>query len=257
MKTLNLFLILLIPGIVYAADTTGLSRSAGKLVNDNSINLHATLTSSATFETGLSKARGSEFTVEPNSSTPQFRTANHGSATEFEIFDAWVELSGDIDHDGYFHRIKTTFDADVNTSTETVYAKLYLSYEGGPWQQYADSDLYEIYYDSIDDSYEVVGELIEGYPPGYYEVLIELHSFYHSGVVASRMISFDAEGYSITLEDLSYDDVYVQEEIYYEPDYIVSSGSFSFAGIFMLGLLLMIKLRYFPKQKIPAPKAGS
>ncbi len=249
MKVLNVFLILLLPGIIYAADTTVLSRSAGKLVNDHSINLDAILTNSAISETGLSKARGSEFTVEANSSTPQFRTANHGPVAEFEIFDARVELSGDIDHDGFFHHIRTTFDADVNTPVETVYAKLYLSYEGGPWQQYADSELYEIYYDSVDDSYEVVGELIEGYPPGFYEVLIELHSFYHYGVVASRMISFDAEGYSITLEDLSYDEVYVQEEVYYEPDYIVSSGSFSWAGIFMLGLLLIIKLKYFPKKK--------
>ena len=245
MKVLNVFLILLLPGIIYAADNTGLSRSAGKLVNDNSINLHATLTNSTVSETRLSKARGTEFTVEASSSTPQFRTANHGPVAEFEIFDAWVELSGDIDHDGFFHRIKTTFDADVNTPAETVYAKLYLSYEGGPWQQYADSDLYGIFYDSVDDSYEVVGELIEGYPPGYYEVLIELHSFYHPGVVASRMVSFDEEGYSITLEDLSFDEVYVQEEVYYEPDYIVSSGSFSWAGILMLSFLLIIKLKYF------------
>ncbi len=221
MKVLNVFLILLLPGIIYAADNTGLSRSAGKLVNDNSINLHATLTNS----------------------------------TVSEIFDAWVELSGDIDHDGFFHRIKTTFDADVNTPAETAYAKLYLSYEGGPWQQYADSDLYGIFYDSVDDSYEVVGELIEGYPPGYYEVLIELHSFYHPGVVASRMVSFDEEGYSITLEDLSFDEVYVQEEVYYEPDYIVSSGSFSWAGILMLSFLLIIKLKYFSAANKAANKA--
>ncbi len=64
------------------------------------------------------------------------------------------------------------------------------------------------------------------------------------------MISSDAEGYAISLEDLSYDEIYIQDTYYYEPDYIVSAGSFSWVGIFMLGLLLIIKLRYFPKTKL-------
>ena len=253
MKFLNLLLVLLLPGVIYAADTTNLTRSAGKMVNDSSLELNSALASSPVVESTLVKPRGIENKSEP-ALNQQYRTANHGSLVEFEIFDAWVELTGDIDHDGFFHRIKTTFDADVNTSVETVYAKLYLSYEGGPWQQYADSDMFEIYYDSIDDTYEVVGELIEGYPPGYYEVLIELHSFYHEGVVASRMISSDADGYAISLEDLSYDEIYIQETYYYEPDYIVGAGSFSWVGILMLGLLLIIKLKYFPTTKLQKTK---
>jgi len=253
MKILTIFLMLLVPGVIYATDTPNQTRSAGKLVNNNSQDLNSVLANRPVVVSTMKKARGTE-----NNSgavlVQQNRTANHGSLIEFEIFDAWVELTGDIDHDGFFHRVKTTFDADVNSPVETVYAKLYLSYEGGPWQQFADSELYEIYHDSIADTYEVVGELIEGYPPGYYEVLIELHSFYHAGVVASRMISSDVEGYAISLEDLSYDEAYIQDNVYYQPDYIVGAGSISWPGILILGFLIIIKFRYFPSLKTVANK---
>lgn len=248
MKLFKLFFLLLLifttPGIIHAADTSSLVRSAGKLVNDSSVELTDKLLTSPVYQSGLSKDRAGESTID-SSLTQQYRVANHGSIVEFEIYDAWVQLTGDIDDDGFYHRIKTTFDADVDTPVETVYAKLYLSYEGGPWQQYADSDLFEIYYDSQSDTYEVISELIEGYPPGYYDVLIELYSFYHDGMVANRIITQDEEGFSITLEDLEHDEIYVEEVYYEETVYHGRAGSFSWVGLALLGFLLMLKFRYF------------
>ena len=252
MKLIKIFitlsLVLSIPGITYAAEPTSVTRSAGKLVNDNSLSLTEKLANSPVVEASLNKQRSSTGTIE-SSQTQQFRLASHGLLTEFEIYDAWVELTGDIDNDGFYHNIKATFDADVNTSVETVYAKLYLSYEGGAWMQYASSDLFEIYYDSENDTYEVISELIDGYSPGYYDVLIELHSFYHDGIVASRVITQDIDGYSITLEDRGNDEVYRSEVYYEETEYYVGSGSFSWFGLLLLGFLVLIKLRYFNSNK--------
>ncbi len=244
---LAVMLMMSVTTTMHAADSTSLTRSAGKLLSDTSVELNEKLSGSPLLISAQSKSRTIDNPA-ASISTLSYRTANHDIAVEFEIFDAWVELSGDIDNDGYFHRINTTFDADVNTPLETVYAKLYLSYEGGPWQQYADSDLFEISYDSINDTYEIVSELIEGYPPGYYDVLIELHSLYHEGIVASRIITQDTDGYLLTIEDQQHDEYYVEEYYYPETDLyietgVVHAGSFTWTGIIILALLLMIKFR--------------
>ncbi|MCK4710637.1 MAG: choice-of-anchor H family protein, partial [Gammaproteobacteria bacterium] len=214
MKFLNLLLVLLLvpttSGILHAADSTSLARSAGKLVSDSSFELNDKLLSSPILQSGPSKDRASESTVE-STTTQKYRLANHG--VEFVIYDAKVELTGDIDNDGFYHNIKISFDADVNIpEVESVYAILYLSYEDGPWQQFADTDLFEIDYDSPSDTYVVMSELIEGYPPGYYDVLIELYSDYHEGIVASLILTRDIEDFPITLEDLGHDEVY--DEVY-------------------------------------------
>lgn len=248
-KPLIIFLYLLsLSTVVNAADVSSLTRSAGKLVADISQNLDTQLSTQPVDQSSQSKQRNSQDSS-LSTSKQSYKTANHAIAVEFEIYDAWIELSGDIDNDGYYQRIKTTFDADVNTPLETVYASLYLSYEGGPWHQVANSELYEISYDSIDDSYEIVTELIDGYPPGYYDVLIELHSLYYEGVVASRILTQDLAGYPITLEDQQQDDfyldpVYQESELYLDTGH-VHVGSFSSIGLLLLVCLWVIKLSYF------------
>jgi hypothetical protein len=173
--------------------------------------------------------------------------AAHGAAVQFDIFDAWVELSGDSDRDGYFHRINVVFDADVNTALETVYVKLYLSREGGDWIQYSSSDLFEIQYDSSADTYEVVTELVEGYRPGYYDVLVELYAMNHAGLVASRVVQQDDSGAFISLEDSGFDDPYVETVTTIETTTVHGAGSVSAAGLIMYLLLVLVKLRYFRK----------
>jgi hypothetical protein len=250
MKIIFLSMFLLLPGMALASASVESSRSLGKFISDDSLLLKQEIVKQPIM-TSFQKADNPSSQV----GLVQYRTALHESGTEFEIFDAWVDLNGDLDDDGYFHHIKVSFDADTTSELETVFVKLYLSREGGPWYQYADTDLFEIHFDSTDDSYEVLTELVDGYRPGYYEVLIELHSLYHHGTVASQIIRMDSEGYSLSLEDLEHDDVY-RDEYYDDTDYIdVSygvgvSGSFSYAGLVMLAILLLIKLRYFSGSEI-------
>lgn len=239
----KLVFLLLFPVVSYAAEGAGITRSTGKYVADDSVQLAHTLSTRPAIKTGEVKLLRSGLDS-AGSDEASRNLAAHPLPAYFEIFDAWVDLSGDLDDDGFYHQIRVTFDADVDTEVETVYVKLYLSREGGDWYQYATSDLFEIYYDSADDTYEVVTELLEGYQPGYYEVMIELHSLYHPGVVATRVVDSFSNDVDIALEDLQFDESY--REVFIDDGYAHGhSGSFSLAGLIMLGLLLWIKLYFF------------
>ena len=95
-------------------------------------------------------------------------------ANDFWIFDADVVLFGDDDVDGYFFGIDLLFDADTVYSSAPVYAVLYLSLDGGPWNEYAATEDFLIEGANADDEYVVVTELQSGYPTGDYDLLIEL-----------------------------------------------------------------------------------
>jgi hypothetical protein len=97
------------------------------------------------------------------------------SGLVYTIFDAQTVISRDDDDDGYYHRLSVTFDPDVSSGRAWVYAKLYLSLEGGPWNHYYTTESFPIEDDSTHDDYEVVTRLLDGYPTGYYDVLIELY----------------------------------------------------------------------------------
>lgn len=243
MPFIKLIVLLLLPVAGYATDGSGLTRSVGKYVTDNSIQLEQVLASRPVIQMDVgTKARSGDFSL--NGTFQESSLAAHPLPAEFDIFDAWIDLSGDLDYDGYYHQIRVTFDADVNSEVETVYVKLYLSREGGDWYQYATSDLFEIYYDSVDDTYEVVSELIEGFSPGYYDVMIELHSLYHPGIVATRILDSFSSGIDIALEDLQHDEA--SRDVIIDDGYAHGhSGSLSLAGLIMLGLLFLIKIRYF------------
>lgn len=102
------------------------------------------------------------------------RTAR-ASTDDFWIFDADVIVFGDDDNDGYFFGIDLEFDADTVFSSAAVYAALYLSLEGGPWNEYAVTEDFLIEGAVGSDAYGVVTELQSGYPAGDYDLLIELY----------------------------------------------------------------------------------
>jgi len=235
-KRLSILFCLMLPMLAHAEIVTTATRSAGKLINDNRVNLAQKLQQSPIIRSSHDTSR-----------QRQARTAQHAGSSDFYFFDGWVEMSGDDDGDGYFHHLKVSFDADTYSPHETVYAKLFLSYQGGPWVQYADTDLFEINYDSMSDSYQVETDLLEGYRSGDYDVLIELHSLYHTGVVASLTLYQDVDGFIVSLEDRERDRPdsggftsveivgtngdYVATDTYY-------AGSLAWPGLIFLTLLL-------------------
>ena len=186
-----------------AADERLVSRSAGKLQQDQSIDLTARLESSEP----VIRAKPTQAENYAQSPTAE---AHAGIANRhdqlFEIYAADVSLISDLDDDGYHHALKVVFDVDVSHDGATVYAKLYLSREGEPWSQYFTTDLFYIHGDDVADTYEVETELLEGYPPGYYAVLVEIYSLDHAYLVASEVLDYHYLGRDLTIEDLSWDE---------------------------------------------------
>lgn len=123
------------------------------------------------------------------------------TTSDFMIFDADTLLTGDWDRDGYFTRLEVNFDADVSTTDAWVYARMFLSYEGGPWNHYFTTDIFKIYGTEPDDRYQVITDLIEGYPSGYYDVLIELYDADTDRFVAEYGPYEDHALYALPLED--------------------------------------------------------
>ena len=105
--------------------------------------------------------------------------------SDFWFYSADVELYSDLDFDGHYVGIDVSFDADTIYNTAVVYAVLYLSYELGPWNEYAYTEDFTIHGASGDDEYFIETELVSGYPTGSYDVLIELFDTYDGAFVAS------------------------------------------------------------------------
>jgi hypothetical protein len=128
--------------------------------------------------------------------------------SDITIYDASTILISDFDDDGFYHRFSVSIDADTLSSTSWVNAKLYLSYEGGPWNYYASSDDFHIHGDSELDIYVVETELAEGFPAGYYDIRIELYDAEYGDWLLTYGPYDDDSLSALPLEDSVYDDVY-------------------------------------------------
>ncbi len=154
------------------------------------------------------------------------RLLSHPDGRVFSVFDAHTVLSWDDDDDGFYHRLRVSFDADVDSGEAWVYARLYLSLEGGPWNHFFTTEVFPITGDATDDVYEVVTRLIDGYPTGYYDVLIELYDADYDLLVVNYGPYEDRDLAVLPLED-SYRDSY------YESD---GGGGALGPGLLVLGL---------------------
>lgn len=126
-------------------------------------------------------------------------------SSHFYISSADVYMVNDQDGDGYYSEFSVKFDADTSYNSATVYAYLYLSLNGGPWELYYSTEYFNLNGSSYYDDYTVRTLLTNGFPSGSYDILIDLYDEYDDSLVAT--ISSDdtynlAEHY---LEDVSYD----------------------------------------------------
>ena len=140
------------------------------------------------------------------SNKPSSLAAAAKGSDDFWIYYADVELFSDDDNDGYFYGIDVLFDADTYYEVADVYAALYLSYEGGPWNEYAVTDTFSIFGATSDDEYVVVTELMSGYPTGSYDLLIELYDAYDGAFVADMGPENNPDLAFLPLEDFNRDD---------------------------------------------------
>lgn len=160
---------------------------------------------------------------------------------DVSIYDASTTLISDFDGDGFYHRFTVAIDADTVYNESWVYATLYLSYEGGPWNYYATSTEFHIHGDSELDTFVIETELAEGFPAGYYDIRIELHDAEFGDYLLSYGPYDDASLSALPLEDSVYD--HASASTAYSTEVIVaghSHGGLSLwlvAGFSLLGLL--------------------
>ena len=123
----------------------------------------------------------------------------------FWFYDVDVDLFSDFDHDGYYFGIDLWFDADTTYAVADVYAVLYLSYEYGPWNEYAVTDDFTLFGSISSDDYVVETELVTGYLPGNYDILIELFDAYDDTYLTSIGPDETSALAILPLEDSTYD----------------------------------------------------
>ena len=150
--------------------------------------------------------------------------------TDFWFYDAWVDLYADIDRDGYFSGIELTFDVDTIYTVADVYAVVYLSYELGPWNEYAVTEDFTIFGTSGNDEYYIETDLVSGYPSGEYDILIELFDAFDNSFVASFGPEDTSQLAVLPLEDMNRDAIQ-------ETRITVNSGGGGFfSWLLLLGL---------------------
>ena len=221
-----------------AGETWQASRSAGKLQSDASIDLAAELESR---EPVVRKQPSEAENYAALPSSQRFDGVANRYDQLFEIYSADAQAISDIDGDGFHHAFRVYFDVDVDHDAADVYAKLYLSREGEPWSRYHTTEVFHIHGDSADDAWEVETELLEGYAPGYYAVLIEIYSLEHAYMVTSEVLDFHYLGKDLRLEDLGRDEFY--PEPYYDDGHSHGAGSAGWMLLFFLFIQVVIAAR--------------
>lgn len=160
-------------------------------------------------------------------------------SNDFWFYTADVVLFNDDDGDGYFHSIDLLFDADTLYDAADVYVVAYLSYEGGPWNEYAVTDVFTLFGATSDDEYVIVTDLTSGYRTGEYDILIELYDAIDGAFLAEFGPADTSELSFLPLEDYERDDPSAPEVIV-----VGSRGGGGAAALPLLaGLLLAAVVR--------------
>lgn len=192
------------------------SKSKGdikSLLDQNIIKAPALVTESVQSVPGNITSGNGNYFGDPNNPN-QIITNSFGHS--FSILNARVALIQDSDYDGYYHLFKVTFDANVDVGSAIVFARMYIRYEGGPWNYYSTTKTFEIVgYNSYDER-TVETIFYRDYPPGSYDIRIDL---YEVGVNTGPVVLYgpyeDYDLSNLLLESKNYEFY----DPYYDPYY--------------------------------------
>ncbi len=163
------------------------------------------------------------------------------------IDDAEVALLSDDDSDGYFQGFRLALELDSPGSTFWVYLRLYLSYQGGPWNIMHQSRDFRIDRSAFTTDFSLTTWLDYGYPTGYYDIRVDILD----ADSACRLMSYgpydDLDLSSLPLEDRQHDDFYYGYGYDSSLGYDVSvHGSGALGPWALIGVLLFGMLRRHP-----------
>ena len=155
---------------------------------------------------------------------------------DFWFYTADVILFNDDDFDGYYWGIDLLFDADTYYDVANVYAVVYLSFQGGPWNEFAVTESFPIFGATSDDEYVLVTELVSGYPTGDYDLLIELFDSYDGAFLAEFGPEDTSELSFLPLEDANRDDPHFDDPV------VIIHGGGGATGWWMISMMLLLLL---------------
>jgi len=227
-----------IKSISYSSDAAIDSLSKDRLLQQSESNI-------------LTFISNDDFRIESGSAEKLTLTTSYLHSGNFSIYNVNTNLISDMDYDGFYHRFSITIDADTSYTTANVYAKIYLSFEGGPWNYMASTDIYHIDSDNAQDAFTIETKLTDGFNAGYYDVRIELYDADYNEWVFSYGPYNDSSISALPLEDSFNDDFY---DSYIEYNHaltteVLVSGHGSMGGWLVLVFSLMLvarKLNYKP-----------
>ena len=133
--------------------------------------------------------------------------SSSSSLNHLYFYDASVYLYEDYDADGYYTKLSVNFDVDAYYDEHyDIYAEMFIRKNGeSEWVHYYTTDVFSIYGDNSSDDYTVTTKLNSGFPPGRYEVLIDLFEYGYSGVVDTFTEYDDPDLGWLPLEDKTYE----------------------------------------------------
>lgn len=176
-------------------------------------------------EDGASSKRASLETVQQHASL----------CCAFWVYEARTRLFDDFDGDGHFTYLRVSFDIDTSFFEADVYVRLFLRGSDGNWSPIFHSEEFSIFGTSSSDKYEVETELIAGFPPDDYDVMIEVYEGVYGDLVAEYGPANSSALSFLPLEDISFDSRIV-------PPVVISSGGGGAISLDMLILLLFAAL---------------
>ena len=163
-------------------------------------------------------------------------TAQQNAGSDFWFYTADVILFNDDDFDGYYWGIDLLFDVDTYYDVADVYAVVYLSFEGGPWNEVAVTESFPIFGATSDDEYVLITELVSGYPTGSYDILIELFDAFDGAFLADFGPEDSSELSFLPLEDENRDDPFFDRPV------VIVHGGGGATGWWMITMMLVLLL---------------
>ncbi|MFK7732897.1 MAG: choice-of-anchor H family protein [Pseudomonadales bacterium] len=161
--------------------------------------------------------------------------------TGFWVYSAVTALQFDDDADGHYTRLIVDFDVDSSYLVADVFARLYLSRNGGVWTEYAVTENFSVLESDASDNYVVETDLLEGYPSDYYDALIEVYDAFDGDLVAEFGPADSVDMIELPLEDELNDRAFVQIAVSTGSG---GGGSIGMQLLFGLIGLLMLQVWY-------------
>ena len=153
----------------------------------------------------------------------------------FWVYEARTRLFDDFDGDGRFSYLRVSFDIDTSYFEADVHVRLFLRGSDGTWDPIFHSEEFSIFGTSSNDEYEVETELVAGFPPDDYDVMIEVYEGVYGELVAEYGPANSSALSFLPLEDVSFDSRS-------SPPVVVSRGGGGAVSFDMLILLLFASL---------------